>query len=136
MCPMRARDAIGDAERIGQLRLPLDGGSEDSNGPTGEPLPSGLVLGTMVRRHKGRSTIYVTSLTVTEDTPGTFSALKVDDLGGYMVTLSCVMTSSQYAALIQALEKPLFDTGNHVSVGHRFVPTTPNLVPQDTAPST
>jgi len=119
-------------EHTDQLPLSSEPGSPNSNGATGEPSPSELLSGTVVRHHKGRTSICTGLLTRTQDLPGTFTALKREDLEGYMVTLSCVLTNTQFASMLNALSTP----GNTATVDVRFEPMTPNLVPQDTAPNT
>ena len=129
--------------------MPLGTGSPDSTGHTGEPSPSdqdaptdagdlthiSRVGVTPVRVHKGHTRISVGSLTLHEEIPGSFSALRVGPLGAYTVTLSCVLTSSRYGALVAALERPATALGSGVSVALEFEPTTPNLVPPTTAPN-
>ena len=127
---------LGDSPEEDDSPEPLESGLADSNGPTGEPLPSEGSGVRMVRRHHGLSTISVSSLILTERVPGTFVALKGVGLGEYTVTLSLGLTSTQYAALIATLEQQPGTPGGNVSVGVKFEPTTQNLVPQDTAPST
>jgi len=128
----------------------LENGSGSSPGLTGEPLPSESDAGTdadgitpingagvrMVRRHQGLTDMSVSSLCLAEKLPGTFVALKREGLDGYTVMLSCALTSSEYASVISTLETMPSMLGRPVSVGVRFEPTTPNLVPPDTAPST
>jgi len=118
------------------LPEPSESGSTPSPGPTGGHSLSATLSALTVRLHKGLSHMSVGSLSLTHDVPGTFTALKRDDLGGYTLMLSCALTSSQYAALIAALEGPSTALGESVSVGLEFVPMTPNLAPPSTAPST
>jgi len=130
MCPIRTHPD--------QLPLPLEHsatGSRDSTGPTGAPSLLELLSGQTVRVHRGLSTISAGSLIVTEEIPATFTALKRDEWDVYTVMLSCALTSTQYAALIAALEGPPAVNGVAASVGVRFEPLTPNLVPPTTAPS-
>jgi len=129
--------------------VPSESGSDISDGRIGEPIPSesdapptAAVLtdidvagAQLVRHHKGLTDILVGSLMIAQEAPATFSALKLAALGGYTVTLSCVLTSSQYGALIATLEMGTIGLGESGSVGVDFEPTTPNLVPQDTAQS-
>jgi len=114
---------------------PSDNGSTDSPGPTGPPSLSAQLSEMTVRLHQGLSHLSVASLNVTEDVPGTFTALKRADLGGFTVMLSCALTSSQYAALIARLEGGPTALGENVSVELAFEPLTPNLVQPTTAPS-
>ena len=114
---------------------PSANGSTDSHGQTGPPSLSEKLSELTVRLHQGLSHMSVGSLSTTRDVPGTFTALKRDGLDAYTVMLSCVLTSTQYAALIGALEGPQTALGESVSVGVDFVPTTPNLVQPTTAPS-
>jgi len=110
-------------------------GSKDSPGPTGEPSLSERLSEMAVRLHQGLSSILVGSLTLTDECPATFTALKRVDLGGYTVMLSCVLTSSQYSALIAAMETTSVVDGRSATVEVKFEPLTPNLVPPTTAPS-
>jgi len=129
--------------------VPSESGLDVSDGRIGEPIPSESdapetvpepmpikVAGArVVRHHKGLSDISVSLLHVTEERPGSFVALKREGLVGYTVTLSCDMTSTQYAALISTLETTPSGGGGNVTVGLDFEPMTPNLVQPDTAPS-
>jgi len=110
---------------------PSQDGLRTSPGPIGGPSLSEQLSEMTVRLHQGLSHISVGSLTLTKDVPGTFTALKREDLGGYTVMLSCALTSSQYAALIAALEGPPTALGENASVAVEFEPLTPNLVPYD-----
>lgn len=132
MCPIKEHTFRGESVHTERSA----NGCPASSGPTGELSPSMPDSGRMVRHHKGLSTISVSTLLTTEDAPGTFSALKRADLEGYMVTLSCVLTNSQYSALISMLETTPTMVGDGVSVGVKFAPMTPNLVQPSTAPST
>jgi len=130
--------------------VPSENGLDVSDGRIGEPLPSesdawktadipivtNEAGASLVRHHKGLTDISASSLWVAEETPGTFSVLKREGLEGYMVTLSCVLTSSQYAALIATLESTPTRSGRGVSVAVEFAPMTPNLVQPITAEST
>jgi len=137
MCPARweGEERRSGARQGAGCRTSSENGSAASLGPTGEPSPSGQHLVSMVRQHKGLSDISVSSLLVMDKCPATFTALKLDALDGYTVTLSFGLTSSQYGDLISMLEANASLDGDNVSVGVKFEPTTPNLVPQDTAPS-
>ena len=114
---------------------PSDNGSTDSHGQTGPPSLSAQLSALTVRLHRGLSHLSVGSLTMTGDVPGTFTALKQADSEGFTLMLSCALTSSQYAALIAALEGPPTALGESVSVGVEFEPLTPNLAQPTTAPS-
>lgn len=115
---------------------PSETGSTSSHGPTGQPSLSERLSELTVRLHQGVAHLSVASLSVTHDVPGTFTALKREALEGYTVMLSCGLTSSQYLALINALERHSIEIGEGVSVGLEFEPMTPNLVPPTTAPNT
>jgi len=117
-------------------QMPLDNGLESSSGPIGEPSLSESLGGRLVRHHQGRSTISASLFNLIEDVPGTFFALNRGDLEGFTVMLSCVLTNTQYAVLIQTLETIPSIRGRPVLVDVRFEPTTQNSVPLDTAPST
>jgi len=154
MCPTKIEDSAAALAKAladpRQLSLLSADGSPDSSGATGEPSPSASDAppdapettptdeagGTVVRLQRGRSSISAGFLHLTEDAPATFVVLKREGLDGFMVTLSSVMTSSQYGALISTLETTLSADGTNASVGVNFVPTTPNLVQPDTAPNT
>jgi len=111
---------------------PLETGSTNSNGPTGEPSLSERSGARVVRHHRGLSTISVHSLlTGAQDVPGTFLALRREGSAGYMVTVSCDLTSSQWAGMLMHLGVP----GENNSVDVKFAPTTGNLVRPTTAPS-
>jgi len=112
-----------------------ENGLAGSLGPTGELSPSGQLGARLVRHHKGVSDILVGSLLIENLVPATFSALKVEDLEGYTVTLSFGLTSTRYAELISRLETSAGMLGENVSVGVKFEPMTPNLVPPDTVQS-
>lgn len=111
-------------------------GSKNSTGPTGAPSLSARLSEMAVRVHQGLSHMSVASLSLTHDVPGTFTALKKEGLDGYTVMLSCALTSTQYAALIAALEGPQIVLGGGASVELEFEPLTPNLVPPTIALST
>jgi len=131
MCPV--------TEHPDQLPLPLGpsvNGSTASPGPIGEPSPLERLGARLARHHKGLSTISLGISTVQRECPGTFSALRKGGLEGYTVTLSCDLTSSQYADLIATLERNVTLDGGGVTVDVEFEPMTPNLVPPTTAPST
>jgi len=126
-------------EHPDQLPLPLESsgsGSMNSNGPTGLPLRSDSSGARMVRHHKGLTDMLVGSLKVNQEGLGIFTALKRDGLEGFIVTLSCALTNSEYATLVSTLEARPLTLGENASVAVRFEPTTPNLVPATTAPST
>jgi len=123
-------------------------GSPNSTGHPGEPSPSdpdapetvsrstyanGVGV-SMVRRHNGRFTISVGLLTCYRDLePATFIVLKGGALGDALtVTLCCELTRSQWQSLERALTMP----GDSGSVVVKFEPTTENLVPPTTSPST
>jgi len=130
MCPrIREHTVNGKSEYV----VPSESGLNLSDGRIGEPIPLEETGAQMVRHHKGLSTISVSTLLMTQELPGTFCALKREDLEGYTVTLSCDLTSASYAALISMLETTPSMVGPGVSVAVVFEPTTPNLVPQDTA---
>lgn len=154
MCPIKIEDSKNALDAAfadpRQLSMLSGNGSVALSGVTGEPSPSDQdahdpvcdrmstkqVGASVVRQHRGLMDISVGSLWLTEECPGTFCALKLDGLGGYMVTLSFGLASSHYAALISMLESTPGLNGDVVSVDVSFEPTTPNLVPQDTAPNT
>jgi len=135
MCP----ESKKEREQIDHWLLkyePSANGSGATNGPTSEPSLSGRLSEMTVRLHRGLSHLSVTGLTLTEDVPGTFTALKRADLDGFTVMLSCALTSSQYAALISNLEGGPTALGENASVGVVFEPSTPNLVRPTIALST
>jgi len=134
MCPKDYPN--DDLVKMRARHAPSGNGSTDSPGPIGEPSPSDPRGATLARHHKGLSTISVSSLLLKESAPAIFYALKREALEGYMVTLSCVLTSSEYGSLIRMLETPPGIVGVNASVGVKFEPTTPNLVPPSIAPST
>jgi len=105
----------------------LEDGSMASNGPSGGPSPSGESGVTMVRRHNGQATITVGFLTRFPDVePATFIVLSEGDgEGEHTCTLSFNLSRADYKSLERALTMP----GRSDSVGVKFVPTTPNLVP-------
>jgi len=127
---------------------PSGNGSPDSTGRPGGPSPSDpaapdiapLNMSTkaggvrMVRHHRGRSTISVGLLTRFQDLePASFIALSgVGSAGVHTVTLSLELTRVQWESLERALTMP----GSNVSVAVSFEPTTENLVPLITSPST
>jgi len=133
MCPDFPNDEL---VRMRARSLRLETGSTDSHGPTGQPSPLESHGARLVRQHQGVSTTSVGSLILTEGRPGSFAALKRGHLDGYMVTLSCVLTSSEYGSLIKMLETTPGIAGENASVVVRFEPMTPNEVPPTTAPST
>lgn len=145
-------------EILKESKLSSENGYMGSSGPTGAPSPSDLDAPapvksptnieldgvTAVRLHHGLSTISVGGLEIdVRDVQGSFTALKVEDSGGYMVTLSCVLTATEYSLLVDRLGAGkltskrimLSETGEPDSVDVRFVPTTPNLVPVITSES-
>jgi len=126
----------GARQGVGCRSEPSESGSTPSPGPTGPPSLSDRLSDMTVRLHQGLSHMSVGSLSATRDIPGTFAALKKGGLDGYTLMLSCALTSTEYGALIAALEGPPTVLGESVSVALEFVPTTPNLVPPTTAPST
>jgi len=137
MCPRTERRKgirMGDTHRKDECES-SETGSTPSPGPTGEPSLSAQLSEMTVRLHHGVSHLSVASLSMTHDIPGTFTALKRGALEGYTLMLSCGLTSSQYAALINALERVSTDLGSGVSVALEFEPMTPNLAPYITAPS-
>lgn len=143
MCAKSRRWVAGTGYRIeehpDQLPLPLEHsatGSKDSPGPTGEPSLSERLGELTVRLHQGLSTISAGFSMGKLECPGTFTALKRGDLGGYTVMLSCYLTSSNYSALIAMLETTPTLDGASVTVDVTFEPMTPNLVPPTTVPST
>jgi len=137
MCPKQEHpDWVSHGASGTERQLPSESGSTPSPGPTGERSLLANVSESTVRRHRGLSTISVSTWLVTEDLPASFTVLKRGDLGGYMVMLSCVMTSSEYSTLIAMLETRPSMVGKTVTVGVEFEPTTPNLVQPTTAPST
>ncbi len=139
---------IGDPRQIDLEDELSEYGLTASNGPTGPPSPSGpdapetaepttatVVAGVkMVRHHKGRATISTGFLRLfQESSPATFIASREGPLGdAYMVTLSLELDVGQWAQLLGLLTMP----GENVSVVVAFDPTTPNLAPSTTAPST
>ncbi len=158
MCPNTylIKDLAGMVRRTPpdprQIPLPLlENGLTDSPGPTGPPSHSELDAPdiapatipeiadedgvSLVRHHKGLSSIQASFLHLSEACPGTFSALRRGALDGYTVTLSCNLTSTEYAALVQTLETTPSTVGESVSVALKFEPMTPNLVPPTTAPN-
>lgn len=134
MC--RTKDAEKDRQalRLAQQRL-SETGSMRSNGHTGELSRSDPAGATLARHQKGLSTISAGSLILIEECPGTFSALKRGALEGYTVTLSCDLTSSDYAGLLATLGNSPSGPGKSVSVAVKFEPMTANLVQHSTAQS-
>jgi len=141
MCPTKQeleRELVHSAAEIQRLKTasgespPLEAGLEDSNGATGEPSLLDPLTGRMVRHHKGLATISTGFLTRIAGRPATFIVLKQDDSEGYTATLSCDLTSAQWATMLSALSMP----GETAMVDVNFEPMTPNLVPQDIVPNT
>jgi len=135
MCPEKDPLQL-DLEDYVHPPLPWEAGWTPSNGATGEPSRSGPGSVRLVRQHQGLSTISAGSLIVGEKLQAIFSASKGEGSDEYMVTLSCVLTSTRYAALVAGLETTPGLVGTTVSVGVKFEPTTPNSVQPSTAPST
>ena len=144
MCPtINVCNCGSQPEYVGQHIPPctrpnklLENGSTDSPGPTGEPSRSDRLSERTVRLHQGLSHLSVASLSLTRDVQGTFTALKRGDSDGYTVMLSCALTSTEYAALLAALEGSPTALGQPVSVELEFAPMTPNLVRYDIVVST
>ena len=137
MCPRNKQQGhyMAKLKDMGGPWKPSETGSMDSIGVIGGPSLSDPGSATLVRQHRGLSSISVGSLILNEKRPAIFSASKPGGSDEYMVTLSCAMTSTQYAVLISALEKGPGLVGTNVSVVVSFVPTSPNEVQRTTAPS-
>jgi len=133
MCPDFPNDELVQM-RARSLRS--ETGSPNSDGLTGGPSPLEERGARLVRHHRGLFDISVGSLLIENLVPGTFVALRRGALDVYMVTLSFALTNTRYGEIISRLESTSGVAGENVTVGVTFEPTTPNLVPPTTAPST
>jgi len=140
MCNEEAKILSKPSATGSQTSLGLTGersrSKSDAPGPASSTTSTNEDGGSVVRAHRGETFISVSGFLELPALPGTFTVLKLEDLAGYMVTHSCVLTSTQYATMKGALQRHNLWTGDDVLVGLKFASTTPNLALPITAEST